>query len=711
MAIIIFNSRPSAFIGTPTPLFRETAADVTEISRNFSTGSTPPDETITFTIKNYQDDERYKDHTDFRLAYDISGDDFLEVTGMSQDEPIVGGSKTFGLSYYNFPLISSGHYAAEVRVFIIANQPGTGAREMIDTFVVEPEMNVESMDLVLDKYNLFVQHSKDGAPVWTDTVNVTCSDVWTMLNSDEGNLSSLLINDSDQQHWSLAGNQSLTFSLSPDVNELDLGYYLIKVYFYQPSLVAELNIHLVVTESGETSVHPDSLDFEAIRYYQEADEQQLHVYSSEPLTVQPVPSWLTVVQETFPYATGYTLLKVKPVESSNLLPGIYETEIDLQFTSETLTVPVRHVVYGEWNVDYDKDVHFTRDNEILELFSQSSEESYVRLEAEIKVYDYEGAVKTFTREWSLAFLNSKAEINLGREVDDYLELLKEPRLFPGNKLKQCYKPLSIKITAREIRYVDETIVAMYRLPYQYYLRGRRPKSLMESFWLNHNPSDKVRVTAKSRIYLNVFKGYGEPSEIQVKRNGELVQTIGWATDQNYAQPCFMSRSFNFSNLTNLEAGEVIGFAYNNVQRNFIVLPEQRHSLTIAWISQWETMESFEFTGEIEIPVEYSPNNAVKFRDWQEVLKKIENNKVQKMIVNTGWIFKNNIRIIDDLISAQKAFWMPVNVGFTGNTLDEWFMELVPVSKKMAGYDSKSNLYQFEVEFQINRKHEDAIYLR
>lgn len=710
MSIIILNTAPSEFLTPPTPLFRAFKSDKEEIKTSAKVGMKPSAEVITLELKNYADEERYSHLTDFRLSYRLEGDDFLQVLGLAQDEPVIGASKTFSLDYYNFPQITEGNYEANLTIAVLATNTNTGLTEQLDELSIEPILQVNGMDLTLSEEHLFVTHVKDGVPSWSGAVDVFCSDVWTMLNSDQENNSALLINDSDEQHWMFAGDETLSFSLSPDVNELPLGYHVLSVYFYQPSLVAELKIHLIVTDASGLSVSPSRLDFQAIRYFQEAESKYVHIHPNSGLTISNVPSWLTVLEETFMYVSGtYSRLNVKPIASQNLLPGVYEAVIRLEFPGETKNIPVRHVVYGEWNVDYDKDVHFTRDNEILEIFSQSTESTYVRLSGEIKVYNYDGSERTFTREWSLDFVSGKAEINLGRELDDYLELFDEPILPGVTNLKQCYKPMSIKITAREIRYEDEQIVAMYRLPYQYFLRGRRPFSTRESFWLSHSPTAPVRVTANSETILNVFKGYGTPTGFHIKRNGELYRFLVWSSGANYAQPAFMNVRFLFSSIPDLEAGEVISIVYGNVQRDFIVIPPQRNSMQIFWVSQWETMEMFEFTGEFELPVDYNHDATTKFRKWKEIMKKIENNKTQKFVVNTGWIFKENIRIIDDLISSKKAFLKIADPGRL-SLGQEWFVELVPISKKMAGHDSKANLYQFEVEFQINRKHEDAIYL-
>lgn len=716
MAIIIVNSQPTPWQTEPTPLFRETKLDQSSIKISSHLGDRPPVQNVKMSLKSYQDDPRYSDHSNFVIDYEILGDDFLQISSITKNEHITGVEKELTLNFYNSQQLTPGIYKASVNIYILALNGVNGAMDVVDHDTMEVEYEVDSMDLTLSETNLFVNHVKDSVPMWSGSVDVQCSGIWDMLNSDSENKSTVLVNGSDQQDWTFSGDQTLVFTMSPDVNELDLGYYLLKVQFYQPSLVAELNIHLVVLAGSGMLVSPKKFEFEAIRYLSEPEHQYAHVFASW-ITVSQVPAWLTVIQETFAYSFDYNRLKIKPIDSANLSPGVYNAMINVSSGGQSEWISIRHVVFGEWNVNYDKPVHFTKDNSLLQLFSQSIEDTYIRLEGQITIYDTKGESKNLNREWGIGFLNNRAEINLGRELDDYLNFELDPLKNISTKLEPCYKPLSIKLTAREVRYEDETTVALYTLPYQYFLRGRKPNynkvfqnENQNNFWATHFAEDDFRVTAKSIVELNVFKDYGMPEPIIVKRNGEVISTINWSTNENYAQPIFMNKRFQFSSIQNLEPGEVIAFMYGGTQRNYIVLPQQNHSLHIGWITQFQTLELFEFTGEHSMPIEYDANVSEYFINWKRVFRKLESKKTQTISINTGWVFKSSIRLIDEIIDSKKAYLI-LKTNTLSSTAQETHIELVPISKKLSASDSKRSLYDFTVEFQINQKHEDSIYLR
>ena len=55
--------------------------------------------------------------------------------------------------------------------------------------------------------------------------------------------------------------------------------------------------------------------------------------------------------------------------------------------------------------------------------------------------------------------------------------------------------------------------------------------------------------------------------------------------------------------------------------------------------------------------------------------------VGSRFINTGWIFKSNIRIVDEIIDSKKAFIVLSSTGFGLNTEDR-FIEMVAVGKKL-----------------------------
>ena len=85
-------------------------------------------------------------------------------------------------------------------------------------------------------------------------------------------------------------------------------------------------------------------------------------------------------------------------------------------------------------------------------------------------------------------------------------------------------------------------------------------------------------------------------------------------------------------------------------------------------------------------------------DLVEVMSKLDTTTESKLIVNTGWILKKNKVIIDEILDAKKCFFIAG---------DEEY-KIVPVTKKNPLEDSDSGKISFDVEFKINRKHDDSI---
>lgn len=711
MSIIINNSQPSTPSSPLTPLFREFKAQKELVKSIGKVGAIPPGtEKVKVQLDNYSDHEIYKNHSNFRFAFEFSGDDFLVINNLVKDDPVSGSEIELEFDYYNYFILNQGNYNSEFHLSVIADDADSEV-VLIDTIIIQFELQIEGNDLQLSEYEFNIHHYKNTAPAFTKTLDVTSNNTWTLLNHMQLNQNIILINDSDEEYYYGSGNESLELKLSNHINELEVGFYNFKLYFYSNTLSAEVNINIIVSETVGVFWHPESLHFEAIHNVHEAETQTLIVYGETSISIFDYVPWLGVEVEQINSMANFIKIHCTPIDSLNLSEGLYEDKIQLIIDGDPYEVPVSYLINGAWNENYKEDVHFTKDNKEIEFFHQSTEESYLHLTGKIKVRDFEGNEKSITREWQLAYLNQRAHFNLGRELDDYLRLIQTPEgmifdLESTPVLRFAYKPLSIKLNAREVKYEDETTTALYELPFFYFLRGRKPLTN----WLTHQPDMRIRVTRKSKIQLNVFKPTGYVEPIQIKRNGEADSLIFVNPSENYYQSGFMYATLDFSRFHELAAGEVITAMYNGRSKTFIVLDEEVTSTTVYWVNQFEMIDSFEFTGNFRMPLDIEKDVTERFVNWRKFVEQVDLRKSQSIIISTGWIFKENFEIINDIISSGKAFIAGRTVSSGMITSREW-IELVPGNAKLVGSDSRKGLYEYEVEFMINRKNEDTIYMR
>lgn len=716
MSIIISNSKPSEFLTPPSALFTVLTADTDNFSKRTAVGTEPAALNFNLQIPDYSIIEEFANYSDFKISYIQTGDDFISLSGFQNGDPATPGPMGITFAYPKYAQLPVGDYECQIEIRITAKNQN-GEYELIDSYDIDPILGVDATNLQFTPDEIVLVHLKDSAPLETADIQITCPGDWSLLNSDEENLSSLTVDGSREQHIYYTGNKTISIGLSVDVNELEPGIYRFSIWFYAPTTQGAATVWVVIKPTdlpGDVLVTPEELFFTMIKNQADADYQNVFVHSPTALEFYSLdPKFDGEISYVETPGSNFYFWKIKPKPASNFEGGEYLGFLGLSFDGEDYFVTLHLTVLADYDKDYNKDFHFTKDNEILKLYSDTQQDSYMRLTGEIKTYDNAGNVRVFTREWSLAFVDGVAEINLGRELDGYINFINKSEdqilLSFGSygKMRLLYRPLSIKIIAREILYEDEQIQNMFFLPYQYFLKGRKPVNQ----WLTHWQKDAIRVTSKSVVQLNVLKLKGEEEKMKVFRNGSLVTEIAPEVNHLAFQPRFLSLPFFFNTLSGLEPGEKITFSYAKTSRDFIVLPDGPQSLIVGWVSPFEVIETFEFTGAHSLPVNYNETTNEVFVDWVQVLKKVNSSHKQSFKINTGWIFKNNVKILDELMMSKRAF-----IYHSGSLLSsiDWqgsALNVVPVAKSVVAFDSEQSLYQFEVEFVINHRNEDLIYMR
>ena len=712
MSIIIQNSKPSEFITPPNPLFSVLEADTSDFSQKTQIGVPPTPLSFNLEIPDYSITEEFLDYSDFKISYQITGDDFVELNGFSNGDTATPGPLAITLTYPNAAQTLVGNYECKIVIQITAKNQNDEF-VLIDTFEFDPDMGVEATSLDFSPKEIVLVHTKDSAPVATKDLQIICPGDWSLLNSDEENLSSLTVDGSREQIIEYTGNKTLEIGLSVDVNELEVGIYRLSIWFYSPNLQGAATVWVVVQPADVQGVlvDPEELHYTVIKNQTEGDFQSVFVHSPTALEFHSLdPKFTSEINYIETPGSNFYFWNIKPKPTANFEAGEYLGFLGMSFDGQDYFVYLYLTVLSDYDKNYNKEFHFTKDNEILQLYSSTPEDSYMKLTGEIKVYDNKDNVTTHERQWSLGFVDGIAEINLGREVDDYINFINksEDQINPNyTKIKLLYKPLSIKLNCREVFYENELTANLFNIPYQYFLKGRKPQNL----WLSHWQNDATRVTVNSVIQLNVLKLTGEPEKIKMLRNGTQIAEFEAEVNSLAHQPRFMSKVFFFKTLNGLEPGEKITFSYAKTSRDFIVLPSGQHSITVGYVNQFEVIETFEFTGAHSLPVSYDEVTNDVFIDWVAVRKKIAASHKQSFKINTGWIFKNNVKIIDEILQSKKALIYHSNSLLPSINWQGSALQVVPVGKNLVAYDSEQSLYQYEVEFVINHKYADLIYMR
>lgn len=563
----------------------------------------------------------------------------------------------------------------------------------------------------------FHRHILNTTPNLTIELNVDYQQLWHLFNDP-----SLIftINGENIGEFNGGGNMYFTIGLTNAVNNLDAGLHEKKISVFSASNQesAEIIVYLMVSESEESYVFPESMDFESIRNVQMAAQQSIYIATTDAADNITVPSFL-ILQENEIVGNG-RILKISPEFFASTPEKNYSGEIVLEFPGFTKIIPVTYVVHAGYDDSYSKPVHFTCDNDELVFYKTTPEKTFLRLATNIKSFGYDGLLHDeISIPLDLPFVNNHAKINIGKELEPYFAKL-DRALQMLNKINGVYPPMEVSMTAMELLYSDFSIVNQDIIPVQHYLKGRKPYGNTNApFWLAFRPNVLRYVTLNSSVILQVFKpALSTINKVNLYVNGEFRQALVPGMNSfNFSLPYFLYTTVRLQSIPGIKPGDHLEFEYEGLatRRNFVVKPPQPFSFLIAYETIWGTMDVFEFTAPASFSPEYTQETSRIIRNYVEVESKIDSSDVQKVTINSGWVFKEEAYFIDEIIRSKKAFllsdaslFLPAESYVSENYGN---IELVPVSTKIINFESDRNLISFDVEFIINKRHADEIYSR
>lgn len=136
-------------------------------------------------------------------------------------------------------------------------------------------------------------------------------------------------------------------------------------------------------------------------------------------------------------------------------------------------------------------------------------------------------------------------------------------------------------------------------------------------------------------------------------------------------------------------------------KEFYCFPEGKYSHNLAFVTEYETIDFFEFTGAMSIQTEIERISINTFQNLVDYLENVSTDKKRTCTINTGYIPKDNYSIIEQIISFGMAFLI--------DRKTKTFIELVPLTDKLTSSDEQNQLYAYDVEFKINATHDFQVY--
>lgn len=374
-------------------------------------------------------------------------------------------------------------------------------------------------------------------------------------------------------------------------------------------------------------------------------------------------------------------LKIFVLDPDAFGSGIFKLGLDIVYSDATYLVEITINVGNQFDLGLDNSAVFTHSMKDL-VFSTNNEDSYIDL-----ILSVVGSQNNYN--YQFPFFKGSAKKNIGKALSNFID--HEANTTPsnvtfGSYLERSYPLSFFNLNVKERK--NETDLLTFGKSNVPFVLGYKPKIIDNKAILQHNVFS--RFTPKSFALVNVFSQTGV-FDYQIKKNNVQVHSV--VQEFGYLRTI----KLNFE-IYNAAAGDIFDFVLlvgnEEIKKSFVIFPEAIQSLHIVYVDSFGLNSCINFTGstksinsELSIKLEnYLKSNFLHLRKYVE-------SESTSIFLNTGFILKSQILEITELIKSRKA-WIVVD--------DQKILELVPKTEKITEIDNDNYLYDYQVEFEINK---------
>lgn len=620
------------------------------------------------------------------------------------------------LSFQSLGLLSPGTVNGLIEFYVNGVRADSGLTEkFISRRRIYVELKtLEQTGLITNKQDLYFSHIKEAAPLPGRQLQIiTAANFEIRLSKyyeiTGGNVVYVGEIFGDKVKYTGSGNQTVTVSLKQEfdfytesvftsymeIENLDIpqGEFLVLPWYINMTAYL-MDAHGFVTD-------PQALEFFSIKGVEGGDPQALSVFASQAFNVS-FPFWLQVSPTA---GDNFAVFSVKPISANNLVAGDYNGVITLTSADAVLEVPVLLKVVESIDQGFSKsEINFAgNNNQVSSLYSDDLNER-AALDLEITAYDYKGFGVVTSHPFKVAFFQSKTEIHIGEIVARRFKKInslgdigyrqynletEDPQLF---QIFNYYKPAAVDISLEIESRKTGSVSKEKNFNDVQFVNGRRPKQYQANYGILNYDTVPVRVTRKSQLLFNFIRRF-QDHEIKIYRNNVLYKTVTHSPGGN----SLFGMAIYFKDF---KPGDVIDVRMGgDFVQQYVVFPDQDYSNHIVFMNEYNLLEAYEFTGALNFNSDYENTSSKTYKQLVEYLENLETTKDQMLVINSGWILKSNQVIMDAIIRAKRVWF--VNGGKE--------ISLTPVSKKMVNEDSQQELYEYNLEFKINRENDLEVY--
>lgn len=470
-----------------------------------------------------------------------------------------------------------------------------------------------------------------------------------------------------------------------------------------------LPVKLIVTTSNNLEIQPTLLSFSETKGVNRPEWQNIYIYDPFGNITIDAPSWLTYKLTS--NESGFKTYAVN-VNSDNLTIGLRNELINFVSGNQAVACLIKYDLKGLYNNNYERSFHFTQDNEFLELAQAKLDKTtFARVEMLIKFYSFTGRLTETNRTLEFFYYKSKMmDLDPGEMIHEMFNYFEDDNirylnLDESSGIIPQYQFASIYFNVKELDFDSREEYTSFVVPTQYYIKGQRPKingsSITGNTFLSNRIGEITRITTKSIISFNFLKITS--AELKLRHNGVQITIPNENPSKEIPQAPdvkIFGGIIKIADLKNINENDILELEFGTQKLIYVVEEEGLNSVNCFYLDEHDLLQSFELTGEYVIDSSYDRITTTLFKKWMEITRNLSTSKSQTIKIESGYIPKENLKILDQIMMRKKA-WLIID----GNTI-----EARPISSKLNNISTKNSLHNQELEFELINQHYDSFYM-
>ncbi|WP_394265698.1 hypothetical protein [Bergeyella zoohelcum] len=433
--------------------------------------------------------------------------------------------------------------------------------------------------------------------------------------------------------------------------------FLSTAFSSRPIYDFNVNIKVIASTGSEPlSIFPNALKFHLDHSKGESKSKSVTLSVDSSTVSISAPYWLTVEP------IGGNQIEVVTANSAMLFPGIYTGQVIISDNVNQVTIDVIINVIEAEVINELEQYNFCLDENKLYFHKYNLNSKFKKISI-LGTQDILGNIISFSEHYHVMYFNEKAEIDVGKKIHQFIKR-NELLLLNAPLKSHTMKPIKVEIHLEDL---DEKFSSLdkVKLGDFYFYPGKRPKC----YPLLTNHKFRRRVTG-SKLLIPYVEGEIHPFAWGV------LQTILNGTHREVSTLKITDENMNFPKKKNFGTVKVVTF------------PKTKHVIHVQWLNQNYCSEWASFTGEYQVKGSF--NHTISRSVFSDKIKKYDSEKEKVIEINTGFILKDEISMIEEMMVSPLAFI----------ELEDRILKCIPNSEKINGEDSTAQLIAFDLQLLI-----------